>query len=103
MDGASTMRAAVFHGVNDLRLEDVAIPIPGPGEAVVRVTMTTICGTDVHILKGEYPVRPGLVVGHEPVGVIEELGPGVVHSFEGRSTRFDLYAPSAVTAAPRAR
>ncbi len=39
--------------------------------------MTTICGTDVHIVKGEYPVRPGLVLGHEPVGVIEELGPGV--------------------------
>ena len=44
---------------------------------MIRVTTTTICGTDVHILKGEYPVRPGLVIGHEPVGVIEELGPGV--------------------------
>jgi alcohol dehydrogenase len=42
------------------------------------VTLTTICGTDVHILKGEYPVKPGLIVGHEPVGVIAELGPGVV-------------------------
>jgi threonine dehydrogenase-like Zn-dependent dehydrogenase len=41
------------------------------------VTLTTICGTDVHIHKGEYPVKPGLVVGHEPVGVIEELGAGV--------------------------
>jgi alcohol dehydrogenase len=50
-------------------------PTPGPGEAVIRVTLTTICGTDVHILKGEYPVRAGLVVGHEPVGVIDELGP----------------------------
>src|SRR5690242_18527694 len=54
------------------------MPRPGPGEAVIRVTLTTICGTDVHILKGEYPVRPGLIVGHEPVGVIEELGAGVV-------------------------
>jgi threonine dehydrogenase-like Zn-dependent dehydrogenase len=44
----------------------------------VRVTLTTICGTDVHILKGEYPVREGLVIGHEPVGVIESLGAGVV-------------------------
>ena len=41
------------------------------------MTLTTICGTDVHIVKGEYPVRPGLVLGHEPVGVIEELGSGV--------------------------
>ncbi|MEP7158036.1 MAG: zinc-binding dehydrogenase [Chloroflexota bacterium] len=72
------MRAAVFHGPNDLRVEEVARPTAGPGEAVIRVTLTTICGTDVHILKGEYPVKPGLIVGHEPVGVIAELGAGVV-------------------------
>ena len=47
------------------------------GEAVIRVTLTTICGTDLHILKGEYPVKPGLVIGHEPVGAIYELGVGV--------------------------
>ncbi len=73
----NTMRANVFHGVNDIRVEQVARPRPGAGEAVIRVTLTTICGTDLHILRGEYPVRPGLVIGHEPVGVIEELGPGV--------------------------
>ena len=44
---------------------------------MIRVTLTTICGTDLHILKGEYPVKPGLVIGHEPVGVIHELGVGV--------------------------
>jgi threonine dehydrogenase-like Zn-dependent dehydrogenase len=71
------MRAAVFHGPNDLRVDDVARPRAGVGEAVVRITLTTICGTDLHILRGEYPVRPGLVIGHEPVGVIEELGSGV--------------------------
>lgn len=73
----ATMRAAVFHGPGDIRVEEVPRPRPGPGEALIRVTLTTICGTDVHILKGEYPVRPGLVVGHEPVGIIEELGAGV--------------------------
>jgi len=72
-----TMRAAVFHGVDDIRVEDVPRPRAGVGEAVIRVTMTTICGTDLHILRGEYPVQPGLIVGHEPVGVIEELGAGV--------------------------
>ncbi|HYK00379.1 MAG TPA: alcohol dehydrogenase catalytic domain-containing protein [Thermoanaerobaculia bacterium] len=71
------MRAAVFHGVGDVRVEDVPRPHAGPGEALIRVTTTTICGTDLHIVKGEYPVRPGLVIGHEPVGVIAELGPGV--------------------------
>lgn len=74
---AATMRAAVFRAPGDLAVERVPRPRAGAGEAVVRVTLTTICGTDVHILKGEYPVKPGLVVGHEAVGVIDELGPGV--------------------------
>jgi len=74
---AGTMRAAVFHGVNDVRLEEVPRPRAGPAEAVIRVTMTTICGTDLHIVRGEYAVKPGLIIGHEPVGVIEELGAGV--------------------------
>ena len=74
----STMRAAVFEKKGSIKLREVPRPEPGIGEALVRVTLTTICGTDVHILKGEYPVRPGLIVGHEPVGVIEKLGPGVV-------------------------
>ena len=73
----STMRATVFHGVNDIRVEEVPRPHAGPGEAVIRVTLTTICGTDLHIVRGEYPVKPGLVIGHEPVGVIDELGVGV--------------------------
>jgi alcohol dehydrogenase len=72
------MRAAVFEGKNKIVLREVPRPEPGIGQALIRVTLTTICGTDVHILKGEYPVRPGLVVGHEPVGVVEAIGPGVV-------------------------
>ncbi len=73
----SSMRAAVFQGKGKIALREVPRPTAGPGQAVVRVTLTTICGTDVHILKGEYPVRDGLVIGHEPVGVIDSLGPGV--------------------------
>jgi len=73
----SLMRALVFHGPNQISLDHVPIPRPGYGEAVIRVTLTTICGTDLHILRGEYPVRSGLVIGHEPVGVIHEIGPGV--------------------------
>jgi alcohol dehydrogenase len=72
------MRANVFRGKNDIRVEEVERPRAGVGEAVIRITLTTICGTDLHIVRGEYPVKPGLVIGHEPVGVIEELGPGVV-------------------------
>ena len=73
----NTMQAAVFHGIDDVRIEEVPKPTPRAGEAVIRITATTICGTDVHIVKGEYPVRQGLILGHEPVGVIEELGDGL--------------------------
>jgi threonine dehydrogenase-like Zn-dependent dehydrogenase len=74
---ATMMRAAVFVERGAIRLQEVVRPRPGPGQALVKVTLTTICGTDVHILKGEYPVKPGLVIGHELVGVIEELGDGL--------------------------
>ena len=73
----ATMKAAVFTGPGRIVLDDKPIPIVGPTDALVRVTLTTICGTDVHILKGEYPVAPGLTIGHEPVGVIAELGSAV--------------------------
>jgi len=72
-----TMKAYVFHGPNDMRHERVAKPEPGFGEAIVKVTLTTICGTDIHILTGGYPVKPGLIIGHEFVGVIDSLGLGV--------------------------
>ena len=73
----ATMRANVFRGVGDFGIEEVPRPHADVGEAVLRGTLTTICGTDLHIVRGEYPVPSGLVIGHEPVGVIEELGPGV--------------------------
>ena len=77
MIAIDTMKANVFHAPEDIRVEEVERPRPGPGDALIRVTLTTICGTDVHIVKGEYPVEPGLTIGHEPVGVIEALGAGV--------------------------
>src|SRR5262245_34387549 len=71
------MKANVFRGKNKFSVEEVDKPRAKAGEAVIRVTLTTICGTDLHIVRGEYPVRPGLIIGHEPVGVIEELGEGI--------------------------
>ncbi len=73
----NTMKAVVFQGKDFVAVEDVPVPIAGPGQAVIRITTTTICGTDVHIVRGEYPVRRGLVLGHEPVGVIDALGSGL--------------------------
>jgi alcohol dehydrogenase len=76
------MRAVVFKGKNRIAVEEVPRPRARAGEAVIRITATTICGTDVHIVRGDYPVAPGLILGHEPVGVIDELGDGLA----------DLYA-----------
>jgi threonine dehydrogenase-like Zn-dependent dehydrogenase len=77
----ATMKAVVFKGTDQIAIEDVPRPVPGVGEAVIRVTATTICGTDVHIVRGEYPVKPGLILGHEPVGVIDALGPGLERDY----------------------
>jgi threonine dehydrogenase-like Zn-dependent dehydrogenase len=71
------MKAAVFVRAGKIILDDKPVPSIGPGDALVKITTTTICGTDVHILKGEYPVEPGRIIGHEPVGLIAELGAGV--------------------------
>ncbi len=71
------MRANVFRGTGKFGIEEVEKPRAEAGEAIVKITLTTICGTDLHIVRGEYPVEPGRIIGHEPVGVIEELGVGV--------------------------
>jgi threonine dehydrogenase-like Zn-dependent dehydrogenase len=73
----STMKAAVFVAPGRIELQERPIPEIGPTDVLLRVTTTTICGTDVHILKGEYPVAPGRIVGHEPVGVIASIGAAV--------------------------
>lgn len=74
---SGVMMANVFRAAGQFGLEERPIPKAGPGEAIVKVRLTTICGTDIHIIRGEYPVRPGLIIGHEAVGIIHELGSGV--------------------------
>ncbi|HXG41484.1 MAG TPA: zinc-dependent alcohol dehydrogenase family protein [Dehalococcoidia bacterium] len=73
------MKAVRYYGPGDRRLEEVGEPrIQDPGDAVVKIQTFTICGTDLHILRGHVPeVRPGTVLGHEAVGVVEEVGPAV--------------------------
>src|ERR1043166_3168213 len=72
-----TMKALVFRGKDDITLEQRPVPEPGFGEAVIKVSLTTICGTDLHIVRGEYTVKAGLIIGHEAVGAIHALGHGV--------------------------
>jgi len=91
---ASTMKAAVFVKPGRIALDERPIPTVGPLDALIRVTTTTICGTDIHILKGEYPVKAGLIVGHEPVGVIEKLGSAVRGYREGQRVIAGAITPS---------
>ena len=88
------MRAAIFVEPGRIVLDDKPIPDVGPLDALMRVTTTTICGTDVHILKGEYPVAKGLTIGHEPVGVIEKLGSAVSGYHEGQRVISGAITPS---------
>ena len=88
------MKAAVFVEPGRIVLDDKPIPHVGPQDALLRVTTTTICGTDVHILKGEYPVVKGLTIGHEPVGVIEKLGSAVAGYQEGQRVIVGAITPS---------
>lgn len=91
---ATTMKAAVFVERGRIELREKQIPDVGPNDALVRVTTTTICGTDIHILKGEYPVAKGLTIGHEPVGVIEKLGKAVSGYQEGQRVIAGAICPS---------
>ncbi len=91
---ATTMKAAVFVEPGRIALDERPIPDVGPLDALMRVTTTTICGTDVHIMKGEYPVKRGLIVGHEPVGIIEKLGSAVSGFKEGQRVIAGAITPS---------
>ena len=88
------MKAAIFVEPGRIVLDEKPVPDVGPLDALLRVTTTTICGTDVHILKGEYPVQKGLTVGHEPVGIIEKLGSAVKGYKEGQRVIAGAITPS---------
>jgi threonine dehydrogenase-like Zn-dependent dehydrogenase len=70
------MKAIVFHGIKDIRLEDVPEPrIQDPNDAIVRLTASAICGTDLHLIRGSMPgMKKGTILGHEGVGIVEEVG-----------------------------
>ncbi|HEX3983036.1 MAG TPA: NAD(P)-dependent alcohol dehydrogenase [Acidisoma sp.] len=93
------MKAAIFVEPGRIVLDEKPIPEVGPLDALLRVTTTTICGTDIHILKGEYPVARGLTIGHEPVGVIERLGSAVTGFREGQRAIAGAITPSGYSAA----
>lgn len=73
------MKAVVFHGIGDIRLDEVREPkIEEPTDAIVRLTASAICGTDLHMIRGTMPgMKPGTILGHEGVGIVEEIGKDV--------------------------
>jgi threonine dehydrogenase-like Zn-dependent dehydrogenase len=77
------MKAVVWHGVGDIRLDEVSEPqIQQPTDAIVRLTASAICGTDLHFVRGTFSgMEPGTILGHEGVGIVEQLG-SMVRNFE---------------------
>lgn len=72
----NNVKAIVFHDVGDIRLDNVPVPkIQEPYDAIVRITSSAICGTDLHFVRGTVPgMKPGTILGHEGVGIVEEVG-----------------------------
>jgi alcohol dehydrogenase len=83
--GKTTMKALVYHGPGKKAWEDKPKPvIKEPTDAIVKILKTTICGTDLHIMKGDVPaVTDGRIIGHEGVGIIEETGTAVTNFKKG--------------------
>ena len=75
------MRALTWHGKRDVRVDEVPDPrIEQPTDAIVRITSTAICGSDLHLYEVLGPfLQPGDILGHEPMGIVEEVGPDVTH------------------------
>jgi threonine dehydrogenase-like Zn-dependent dehydrogenase len=75
----SMMKAVVLHGADDMRLEALPVPEPGPGEVLLKVEVASICGTDVKVLHRKLLGQPEgqFIMGHEYAGTVAKLGPGV--------------------------
>ncbi|WP_121613891.1 zinc-dependent alcohol dehydrogenase [Mesobacillus foraminis] len=78
------MKAVTFQGAKDIQVKQVEDPkIQKNDDIIVRITSTAICGSDLHIYLGAMPTRPGYVIGHEPMGIVEEVGPEVTKVKKG--------------------
>jgi len=98
------MKALVYHGPGKFSLDEVAKPaLTAPNDAIVRITRTTICGTDLHILKGDLPtVKEGRILGHEGIGVIDAVGAGISRFKKGDRVIISCITSCATCAACRA-
>lgn len=78
------MRAVTYQGTKNIEVKDVKDPeIENREEIIVKITSTAICGSDLHIYQGNMPTRHGFIIGHEPMGIVEEVGPDVTKVKKG--------------------
>ncbi|PAE24850.1 zinc-dependent alcohol dehydrogenase [Bacillus sp. 7894-2] len=78
------MRAVTYQGAKDIQVKNVEDPrIEKRDDVIVRITSTAICGSDLHLYQGNMPLRPGYIIGHEPMGIVEETGPDVTRVKKG--------------------
>ena len=84
------MKQAVYHGIEDVRIQDVDVPTPGPGEVVVKNRVTLTCGTDIKMFMRGYRYDPPHLIGHEAAGVVVEVGDGVNTVKEGDHVIFSF-------------
>ena len=98
------MKAVVWHGKEDVRVDNVPDPIiQEPTDAIVRITSTAICGSDLHLYAKLSPLmREGDIIGHEPMGIVEEVGSDVEHISPGDRVVIPSTSPAGtVTSATR--
>lgn len=78
------MKAVTFQGAKDIQVKEVEDPsLKKKDDIIVRITSTAICGSDLHIYQGALPAEKGYVIGHEPMGIVEEVGPEVTKVKKG--------------------
>ncbi len=85
------MKQAVVAGVRTFEIQDADVPAPAAGEVLVRVRSVGVCGSDLHFYRGEFPVPPGFVLGHECSGEVAALGEGVSGFDEGDRVALELF------------
>ena len=78
------MKAVTYQGKNEVAVKDVEAPkIQDREDVIIKVTSTAICGSDLHLYQGNFPLPIGYVIGHEPMGIVEEVGPDVTNVKKG--------------------
>jgi len=84
LEGGKLMKAVTYQGAKKIEVNEVEDPkLQKKDDIIVKITSTAICGSDLHIYQGNMPLRHGYIIGHEPMGIVEEVGPDVTRVKKG--------------------